>query len=71
MKPYPATPEQVALYREQRERYHLIFRCPDCVHVVPSSRACSFGYPNRDLLEAESHLDEGGHFVFCKYFEVA
>jgi hypothetical protein len=71
LKPYAATPEQVARYRDDRDRFRLVFRCTDCVHVVPSTRACSFGFPNRDLLEADSHLDEAGYFVFCKYFEVA
>ena len=70
MKPYAAGPGQVEEFRRERERFRLAYRCPDCVHVVPGELRCSLGYPNRTLLVADEYLEEGGQFVFCKYFEV-
>jgi hypothetical protein len=71
VKPYAANPGQLDRFREERTRFRLSYRCPDCVHVVPGTRACSLEYPNRNLLESEHFLQEDGNFVFCKYFEVS
>ncbi len=75
MKPYDATPEQVARFRRERDAFRLRFRCADCVHA--RSRAtpeappvCTLGYPNDTLMAADSFLERSGQFVFCKYFEL-
>lgn len=71
MKPYAATPEQVDRFRAERESFRLAYRCPDCLHVTLDGRRCILEYPNRTLMESEAYLEEGGQFVFCKYFEPA
>jgi hypothetical protein len=71
VKPYPATPAQVERFRSERDAFHLVYRCPDCIHVAGESQACTLGYPNRELREADGYLDEAGQFVFCKYFEAS
>jgi hypothetical protein len=71
VKPYAATPEQVDRFRAEREAFRLAYRCPDCLHVTLDGRRCILEYPNRTLMESEAYLEEGGQFVFCKYFEPA
>ncbi len=77
MRPYHATPEQVARFRRERDAFRLRYRCTDCVHsrvrVMPGSHPatfCSLGYPNDALMAAEGFLEGSGRFVFCKYFEL-
>jgi len=62
---------------EQRERFaheaqvfRFKFRCDDCVHVVPSTRACTLGFHNRELRDNQSAFEPDGRYAFCKYFEV-
>lgn len=77
MKPYDATPEQVARFRRERDAFRLRFRCPDCAHArtSPPGRpgptfSCTLGYPNDTLMAADGFLEGSGQFIFCKYFEL-
>ena len=70
MRPYVATEEEVQRFREERERFKLVYKCQDCAFVNKEDLSCTFGYPNETLLKADVFLDKVGRFVFCKYFEV-
>ena len=59
-----------ARFASERQHYGLRFRCAACAHVVPSTRACSMGYPNAYLRGPMRALEEGGLPVICKYFEL-
>jgi hypothetical protein len=59
-----------AAFAEEAARLGLLYRCPECDHVVPSSGRCSMGWPN-GMLNRGDHAayDDHGDFVFCKCFE--
>lgn len=57
-------------FRKDVDRYDFRYRCVDCSHVNPQTKACSLDYPNEMLQEGEVRaMDESGEFVFCKDFE--
>jgi hypothetical protein len=57
-------------FRQDVERYSLVYRCPRCIHVRTDG-SCILGYPNQMLAEGEQRaLDERGEWVFCKDFEL-
>ena len=62
--------ERQAIFREEARAFGLRFRCAACAHVVPTTRACSMGYPNGMMRGALVGLDAGGQPVACKYFEL-
>lgn len=66
----PATNPREARFAAERQAFGLRFRCAACAHVVPSTRACSMGYPNAYLRGPMRALEEGGLPVICKYFEL-
>lgn len=58
-------------FRQEVERYHLVYRCSDCVHCDVETLRCTLGYPNEMLAKGEVRgLWDGGKFVFCKDFEL-
>ncbi len=71
VKPYIPGPDEHQRFADQSESLHLIWRCPDCVHVVASTTACSLEFRTRLLMQATSFVDDKGNFTFCKYFESA
>ncbi|MFT7580172.1 MAG: hypothetical protein ACI9MR_001839 [Myxococcota bacterium] len=75
MKPLPedlARRDAVnAEFAAETSRFGFAYRCVSCVHVVPSSGACSLGYPNTLLRDADSPvISSDGRLAFCKYFEL-
>lgn len=63
-------PDPEELFAREREAFALRYRCAACAHVIPSSRACSMGYPNAFLRgKMRAFLDDGMPVV-CKYFEL-
>jgi len=73
--PRNLSPETIAEINRQfvreTEEFSLIYRCQRCIHVIPTSGACSLRYPNHMLAEGPVRaLDESGRFVFCKDFEL-
>jgi len=70
MKPYFATPEQIDSFKAERKQFMLAYRCPDCLYVSADKLSCSLEYFNCMLMNFEEYFEEGGQFVFCKYFEL-
>ncbi|MFO0751461.1 MAG: hypothetical protein U1F43_38205 [Myxococcota bacterium] len=69
----PAASDVVARterFADEVRRYGLRFRCPDCVHVAPTTLKCSLGLPNARFLAHDGGLDAAGELVFCKYYEL-
>jgi hypothetical protein len=65
----------VSASREERfvaehRSFALRFRCAACAHVIPSTRACSMGYPNAFLRGPLRGLEPDGLPAVCKYFEL-
>lgn len=60
---------RLAAFAVEVARFGLRFRCAACAHVVPSTRACSMGYPNA-MLRGPFAAREGSNPVICKYFEL-
>ncbi|MFO7180234.1 MAG: hypothetical protein DIU78_016155 [Pseudomonadota bacterium] len=56
-------------FREEAERFRLVFTCENCAHFDPESAGCGNGYPtephHRVDLVTRSELE------FCKTFELA
>ena len=64
--------EREARFRDEAQRYNLVFRCDACVHFLPRPRTCTLGYPAH-LLEGapDQCFTDDGAWRFCKYFELA
>jgi hypothetical protein len=60
-----------ARFREERERFRLVFTCEDCTHFALIREACGHGYPNADHRRARYEGDSGAELVFCKEWEIA
>lgn len=58
------------LFSEEREAFALRFRCASCAHVIPSTRACSMGYPNSFMRGPMRGFLADGIPVVCKYWEL-
>jgi len=71
VKPYSPGPGECERFAEQAEALNFRWRCPDCVHVVPSACLCSLEFRTADLMNATTFVDARGNFTFCKYFEAA
>jgi len=71
MKPFAVGDDKVARFLREREQFKFVYRCPACEHFDEPAGSCSLGYPNRTLMESETFLEDGGSFVFCKYFEMS
>jgi hypothetical protein len=71
-RPRPKPEELTAIneqFKDEVDRYKLVYRCQDCVHFRPDNGRCVLGYPNDVLSMGEIRaLDERGQFVFCKDF---
>jgi hypothetical protein len=68
-------PEEIARrnegFREDVEKYGLVYRCDSCIHVRGAEQTCLFNYPNEMLVRGEVRaLDENGEWVFCKDFQL-
>jgi len=59
------------VFRTQAAEFGLLFRCPDCAHVILPAKRCSLGYPNEHLLHSTNAVEDDGEFMFCKYFEAS
>jgi len=74
VKPRPedlADPDRAnALFLAEVEMFALRYRCEACVHVVPSDRSCSLGYPNAALVGPPGVITDDGALAFCRYFEL-
>ncbi len=58
-------------FRRDVEKYDLVYRCGDCIHVRGEEQSCVFNYPNEMLIRGEVRaLDENGEWVFCKDFQL-
>lgn len=58
-----------ARFLREAEQYNLVWRCPDCSHLLPSG-VCGQGWPNDFLIGDDVEvLDLEGEPLFCKAFE--
>ncbi|EYF04431.1 hypothetical protein [Chondromyces apiculatus] len=64
-----------ARLREEAERYHLLFACPDCAYFEPGAPdeprdppRCALGFPIAPHLSPR--LADRDQVIFCKAFEL-
>ncbi len=74
MKPSAEDLEDVdatnAAFAAEVHALRLKFQCADCVHVDPTTGACSLGFPNALLQGPPRVIGPGGELTFCKSFEL-
>jgi hypothetical protein len=57
-------------FREEAERFRLVYACEDCAQFCESRETCAIQYPTAPHRAAHiASLENGDRLHFCKMFE--